>query len=46
MLLQDHARSYNAGFINSFNPEVKLEDTDSGIKNKLRKLLTAEDSNL
>ena len=33
------ASTYNVAFLNSFNPELHLKDTESAIKNKLKKLL-------
>ena len=32
--------SYNVEILNSFNPELQLKDTESAIKNKLKKSLT------
>ena len=32
-----YASSYNVEILNSFNPELQLKDTESGIKNKLKK---------
>ena len=34
------ASSYNIDILNFFNPKIKLRDTESSIKNKLKKLLT------
>ena len=35
-----YSGSYNVEILNSFNPELQLKDTESAIKNKLKKLLT------
>ena len=35
-----YASSYNGDILNSFNPELQLEDTESAIRNKLKDLLT------
>ena len=35
-----YASSYNVEFLNSFNSKLQLKDTESAIKNKLKKLLT------
>ena len=35
-----YASSYNVGFLNSFNSRLQPKDTESAIKNKLKKLLT------
>ena len=35
-----YANSYNVEILNYFKPELQLNDTESAIKNKLRKLLT------
>ena len=35
-----YASSYNAEILNSFNPELQLNDAEFAIKNKLKKLLT------
>ena len=32
--------SYDVEILNSFNPELQLKDTESAVKNKLKKLLT------
>ena len=39
---QSHAYkgSYDIDFLNSFNPELQLKDTESAIKNKIPDLLT------
>ena len=34
-----YASIYNAEILNSFNPELQLKDTESGIRNKLKDLL-------
>ena len=34
------ATSYNVEVLNSFNPDLQLKDTESAIKNKLKKLLS------
>ena len=34
------ANSYNVDILNSFNHELQLKDTESPIKNKLKKILT------
>ena len=33
---KDYASSYNVEILNSCNPELKLKDTESTIKNKLK----------
>ena len=40
MLSKGLASIYNVEFLNSFNPELQLKDTESAIKNKLIELLT------
>ena len=35
-----YASTYNVEILNSFNPELRLKDTESAIKGKLIKLLT------
>ena len=35
-----YARFFNVEILNYFNPELQLKDTESAIKNKLKKLLT------
>ena len=35
-----YASSYNVEILNYFNPELKVKDVESEIKNKLRKLFT------
>ena len=35
-----YASSYDLEILNSFNPKLQLEDTESAIKNKLKKLWT------
>ena len=35
-----YASSYHVEILNSLNPELQLQDTESAIKNKLKKLLT------
>ena len=37
---KDFASSCNVEILSSFNPELQLKDTESAIKNKLKKLLT------
>ena len=34
------ASTYNVEILNSFNPDLQLKDTESAIKNKLKKLLS------
>ena len=34
------ASTYNVDILNSFNPELQLRDTESAVKNKLKKLLS------
>ena len=34
------ASTYNVESLNSFNPELQIKDTESAIKNKLKKLLS------
>ena len=34
------ASTYNVEILNSFNPELQLKDTESPIKNKLKKLFS------
>ena len=34
------ASTYNIASLNSFNPELKVKDTEYAIKNKLKKLLS------
>ena len=34
------ASNYNVEILNSFNPELQLKDTESAMKNKLKKLLS------
>ena len=47
-----YASSYNVEILNSYNPELKLKDTESGIKNKLTecclsvKVLKSDDKTL
>ena len=35
-----YGSTYNVEIVNSFKPELQLKDTESAIKNKLKKLLT------
>ena len=35
-----YASTYNVKILNSFNPEIQLKDTESEIKNKLKKILS------
>ena len=35
-----YASSYNVEILNYFNPELQLKNTESGIKNKLKDLLS------
>ena len=37
---KDYASTYNDEILNSFNPELQLEDTQSTITNKLMYLLS------
>ena len=37
--LKGYASCYNVEIINSFNSELKLKDTESAVKKKLKKLL-------
>ena len=37
---KDYANSYNVEILNSFNPELQLNDTEFAIKTKLIELLT------
>ena len=37
---KDYASTYNVKILNSFNPELQLEDIESAIKSKLIDLLT------
>ena len=37
--VKGYANCYNVNFLNSFNSELELKDTESAIKNKLKKLL-------
>ena len=39
MLSKGLASIYNVEFLNSFNPELQLKDTESAVKNKLIELL-------
>ena len=34
-----YASNYNVDILNSFNPELQLQNTESAIKNKLKDLL-------
>ena len=36
-VFKGYASSYNVEILNSVNPELQLRDTESGIKNKLKK---------
>ena len=36
-VFKGYASSYNVEILNSFNPELQLKDTESWIKNKLKK---------
>ena len=40
MGVKGFASTYNFEILNSFNPELQLEDTESAIKSKLTDLLT------
>ena len=38
ILFKDYASPYNVEVLNSFNPELQLEDTESAIKNELKNI--------
>ena len=38
--MQDNASTYNNEILNSFNPELQLNDTESVIKSNVKELLT------
>ena len=38
--VKGYANCYNVKLLNSFNSELELKDTESAIKNKLKRLLT------